>query len=177
MANAFLMAFPYGTIRIMSSYNFSSDNIDEGPPMDENERILPVTLDDAGNCQNGWICEHRWKPIAEMITFRSYVFGADITKRRIFEPHTVGFCREDKGFIVLSSSEFSSLIDNPVFVCVPMGKYCDIIAGYDDNGNCLHEIDVDDGGMAVLLQKGTANSNGVIAIHVGSRLNDTGYGG
>lgn len=166
MANAFMLAHPYGTIRIMSSYNFSSDNIDEGPPMDENEKILSVTSDDTGACENGWICEHRWQQIVEMVKFRVNVYGTTISKWIIFEPGTVGFCREDKGFIAFSNNNFDCLIKKIVFVCVPMGKYCDVITGYDENGNCLSLIEVNRGRKAVLIKQ--ANYNGVIAFHVGS---------
>lgn len=170
MANAFMLAYPYGTIRIMSSYNFSYDNMDEGPPMDKNEKILSVTVDDTGNCENGWICEHRWKPIVEMVKFRVNVFGTSISKWRLFEPNTVGFCREDKGFITFSSSNFERLVEKLVFVCVPTGKYCDVITGYDENGNCLSVVDVDSRRNAVLITRHDANNNGVIAFHVGSRI-------
>lgn len=168
MANAFMLAYPYGTIRIMSSYDFSIDNIDEGPPMDENEKILPATLDDTEACENGWICEHRWKPIVEMVKFRVNVFGTTISKWRIFEPNTVGYCREDKGFIAFSDNNFDCLIEKLVFVCVPTGSYCDVITGYDENGNCLNVIEVDSGSNAVLIKE--ANYNGVVALHIGSRI-------
>lgn len=170
MANAFMLAYPYGTIRIMSSYNFSSNDIDKGPPMDENEKILSVTLDDAGNCLNGWICEHRWKPIVEMVKFRVNVHGTEMSKWKVFESSTLAFCRADKGFIAFSSSKFRSLADESIFVCVPTGKYCEVIEGYDDNGNCLSEIEVDSDRKAVIIGNGKSNSNGVIAFHVGSRL-------
>lgn len=172
MANAFMLAYPYGTIRIMSSYNFSYNDIDEGPPMDKDEKILSVSLDDNGICENGWICEHRWQPIVEMVKFRVNVFGSIISKWRIFEPNTVGFCREDKGFIIFSSNSFDCLIESAVFVCVPTGKYCDVIAGYDENGNCFNVIEVDSERNAILIKSGETNDNGVIAFHVGSRIDN-----
>ncbi|KAG4066490.1 hypothetical protein HA402_007126 [Bradysia odoriphaga] len=170
MAIAFLLAYPYGTIRLMSSYNFSKFDIEQGPPMDENENILSVTLDDDGNCENGWICEHRWKPIVQMVNFRVNVYGRRITKRRVFDSNTVGFCREDKGFIVFTSRNFSSLVGNLIFVCVPRGKYCDVIAGYDEKGNCLSIVNVDSESKSILFKTKDSNNNGVLAIHVGSRL-------
>lgn len=165
-----MLAYPYGTIRLMSSYNFSYDNMDEGPPMDENEKILSVSAAGIGSCENGWICEHRWKPIVEMVKFRVNVFGTAITKWRLFEPSTVGFCREDKGFVTFSSENFECLIEKPVFVCVPPGDYCDVIAGNDENGNCLSVIEVDSERKAVLRKRNESNNNGVIAFHVGSRI-------
>ncbi len=53
----FMLAHPYGTPRIMSSYNFSDFN--DGPPADEYFNIMSPELDDMGLCRNGWICEQR----------------------------------------------------------------------------------------------------------------------
>lgn len=92
MANAFMLAYPYGTIRMMSSYDFTYDDIEGGPPMDRNENIISVTLANNETCENGWICEHRWPPLVEMVKFRVEVFGTTISKPRIFDPNTVGFC-------------------------------------------------------------------------------------
>lgn len=170
MANAFMLAYPYGTIRMMSSYNFTYDNIEGGPPMDENENIMSVTLVNNQTCGNGWVCEHRWPPLVEMVKFRVEVFGTTISKPKIFEPDTVGFCREDKGFIIFSSSNFDCLDEKLVFVCVPTGKYCDVIAGYDQNGHCINIIDVDSKRHAILTKNRENTNNGVIAFHIGSRI-------
>lgn len=169
MAVAFMLAYPYGTVRLMSSYNFSEDNIDRGPPTDENEKILPVTVNGTTECVNGWICEHRWKPIVEMINFRINVNGTSMTKRKIFDSDTVAFCREDRGFIVFTNSNFSSLAGKRIFVCVPKGKYCDVIMGYNENGNCLNVVEVDNR-RAILFKPGDDNNNGVVAFHIGSRI-------
>lgn len=165
-----MLAYPYGTIRMMSSYDFPCDNIDKGPPMDEKEKIISVASQGNETCQNGWICEHRWQPLVEMVKFRVNVFGTTISKQKIFEPNTVGFCRKDKGFIVFSSSNFDCLVENPVFVCVPPGKYCDVIAGYDSNENCVNIIEVDNKRNAMLIKNKSAANNGVIAFHIGSRI-------
>lgn len=170
MANAFLLAYPYGTILLMSSYNFTDDDIERGPPMDEEEKILSVTLNSDGNCENGWICEHRWMPIVEMVNFRVNVHGTSMTKRKIFDSNIVGFCREDKGFVVFTNSDFDSLVGKLIFVCVPEGRYCDVIKGYDEYGNCLSVVEVDSGRTSVLFKSEGSNNNGVVAFHIGSRL-------
>lgn len=170
MANAFMLAYPYGTIRLMSSYNFTDNDIERGPPMDKDEKILSVTLDDDGNCENGWICEHRWMPIVQMVNFRANVYGTSMTKPRVFDPNTIGFCREDKGFIVFTSNNFDSLVGELIFVCVPKGKYCEVIEGYDGLGNCLSIVEVDGASNSVLFKTEGGNNNGVLAFHTGSRL-------
>jgi alpha-amylase len=59
MATAFHLAWPYGVPRIMSSFNFTTR--EQGPPKDSQKNILPPTFDANGQCDNGWVCEHRWQ--------------------------------------------------------------------------------------------------------------------
>jgi alpha-amylase len=65
MATSFMLAWPYGTPRVMSSYNwprYIQDDKDVndgvGPPSD-GDQIKSVTINDDMTCGNGWICEHR----------------------------------------------------------------------------------------------------------------------
>lgn len=66
MATAFMLADDYGMARVMSSYQFASD--DEGPPTDALNNTLDVTTDANGDCLGGWVCEHRWPPILNMVS-------------------------------------------------------------------------------------------------------------
>ncbi|KAG8228003.1 hypothetical protein J437_LFUL007976 [Ladona fulva] len=64
MAVAFMLAWPYGEPRLMSSFQFNSS--EAGPPHDKRGDILPVTINEDMTCGNGWICEHRWRQIYDM---------------------------------------------------------------------------------------------------------------
>lgn len=72
MAVAFMLAWPHGQPLLMSSY-FSNDDY-QGPPSSSKEEILHVEYTDNG-CVSGWICEHRWRAIYGMVTFRNTVAG------------------------------------------------------------------------------------------------------
>ena len=61
MAVIFMLSWPYGVPRVMSSYDFHEDGT--GPPSGS-----PGT---SGLCQNGWICEHRWRQITNMVQWRN----------------------------------------------------------------------------------------------------------
>ncbi|KAK7085110.1 alpha-amylase [Halocaridina rubra] len=65
MGNAFMLADSYGIVRIMSSYEFS--NVNQGPPTTPDNSTLPVNIGVDGLCEGGWVCEHRWAPIANMV--------------------------------------------------------------------------------------------------------------
>jgi alpha-amylase len=73
MAVAFMLAYPYGYPRIMSSFFF--DDRDQGPPHDANDNILSPTINSDETCGNGWVCEHRWRQIFNMVEFRNLVAG------------------------------------------------------------------------------------------------------
>lgn len=76
MATAFHLAWPYGDVpRIMSSFAFS--NRDTGPPADASGNILPPQFSADGTCNNGWVCEHRWHQIVQMVVFRNVVQGTN----------------------------------------------------------------------------------------------------
>ena len=56
---AFMLSFHRGFKRLMSSFYF--DNADQGPPENPPESVT------SGSCGDGWVCEHRWPIIANMV--------------------------------------------------------------------------------------------------------------
>lgn len=95
MATAFTLAWNYGTIRLMSSFGF--DHHDEGPPMDSSERIISPTINADNSCGNGWICEHRWRQIANMVSFANQVKGTGVNDWWDNGNNKIAFCRGDQG--------------------------------------------------------------------------------
>jgi alpha-amylase len=82
MATAFMLAHEYGFTRVMSSYYFSDR--DQGPPYLGNS-IAPVVVVN-GSCTGGWVCEHRWTPITNMVKFRNIARGETVSY--------LGFCTD-----------------------------------------------------------------------------------
>lgn len=72
MATAFVLAFPYGQPQVLSSYTFSEQL--EGPPTVDDGDIAQVKFNAKG-CTGGWVCEHRWPQIANMVKFWNTVKG------------------------------------------------------------------------------------------------------
>ncbi|RLU18257.1 hypothetical protein DMN91_008613 [Ooceraea biroi] len=56
IAVAFMLAFPYGHPRVMSSYAFSDPS--QGPSASSDGSIISPEISNC-QCTNGWICEHR----------------------------------------------------------------------------------------------------------------------
>jgi hypothetical protein len=73
MAVAFMLAYPYGYPRLMSSFFF--DEFHQGPSHDASDNFLSPTINSDGTCGNGWVCEHRWRQIANMVAFMNVVAG------------------------------------------------------------------------------------------------------
>ena len=76
LANVFMLAFPYGTPQVMSSYAFT--NSDQGPPADAQGRTDAVYVNGQyvkgqADCFGRWVCEHRHSAIASMVMFRNQV--------------------------------------------------------------------------------------------------------
>lgn len=66
MGVCFSLAHDYGFMRIMSSYYF--DNSDQGPPGSSYGGTDDVPINGDGTCGGGWVCEHRWNAITQMVS-------------------------------------------------------------------------------------------------------------
>lgn len=82
MATAFMLAHPYGFTRVMSSYYWDQNFVNGqdlndwvGPPHDDSYNIVGPTFNADDSCGNGWVCEHRWRQIYDMVEFRNVAHG------------------------------------------------------------------------------------------------------
>ncbi|KAL3280312.1 hypothetical protein HHI36_017801 [Cryptolaemus montrouzieri] len=165
MANAFMLAHPYGQPRVMSSFAFTDP--DQGPPHDDNYNIISPQMNPDYSCSNGWVCEHRWREIYNMVAFRAAVKGTDIKNWWSNGDQQISFCRGDIGFVALTNG---GDIDQDLNVCVPPGTYCDIISGDLVDGKCTGKVvEVREGSVA-RIQLGYNELNGVIAIYTYAKL-------
>lgn len=135
-----------------------------GPPSDENGNILSPTIFLNETCGMGWICEHRWHEIIQMINFRNVVENGNLTHWWDNGNNQIGFCRgTDKGHIFFNNDNYA--IHSELLTCLSAGTYCDIMSGRKIGNTCT--------GKQVVVQKnGIAKINvkklgGMLAIHVG----------
>jgi alpha-amylase len=165
-AVAFMLAHPHGGNhpRVMSSFYF--DDPSQGPPQDSDGNIISRGVDENGQCTNGWVCEHRWSPIANMIKFRAATDGAELRLFTNFAENQIAFCRGKKGFVAINNSD--RLFNETVSACVPDGVYCDVISGDIVQGQCSGKtIKVENGRARIEIP---SDSDGVVAIHVGANI-------
>ncbi|XP_059087363.1 alpha-amylase A-like [Tigriopus californicus] len=145
VATAVMLAHDYGFKRVMSSYYF--DDSDQGPPGSQPPSITQEP------CGNGWVCEHRWAPIMNMVQFANAVIGEPVENWQVIGD-SLGFSRGSKGFVAvggLNGAEF--------YTGLPDGEYCDIIH------ECAQKVTVS-GGKAFI--KKFQDNDGVVAFYVGA---------
>ncbi|HWN68107.1 MAG TPA: carbohydrate-binding module family 20 domain-containing protein [Haliangium sp.] len=158
LATAFMLAHPYGYPQVMSSYAFSDG--DQGPPA-------------PGGCSaSGWVCEHRWTTIANMVRFRNVTNGAPLSNWWDNGNNRVAFGRGDKGFIAINKE--SGTMTQRLQTGLAAGTYCNIAAGDFVNGACTGPtITVETGGFVNF----SVPSMQAAAIHIGAKIGGGGGGG
>lgn len=165
LATAFMLAWPFGTTRVMSSFAF--EDPEGGPPtVPGTEDILPVHGAAGPACGAGtWVCEHRRTSIAPMVRFRSVTAGAPVENLWSDAPDRLAFSRGDRGFVALNRSETAALEAN-LRTGLPPGEYCDVLGGGLLDGACAGAVVVvgPDGGADIRVPPMRA-----LALHVGAR--------
>ena len=165
MAVGFMLAYPYGKTRVMSSYAFEDPS--QGPPADSNGNILsPLPAFPNGNetnsCGRGWVCEHRWPEIVGMVRFRNVVGDSAIKNWWSNGENQIAFAREGRGFIAFNNQQGSKL-EQTLQTSLPAGTYCDVISGRKRSNMCTGKnITVEQDGTASIA----VESIGFIAIHI-----------
>lgn len=156
VANVFMLGYPYGHVRLMSSFYFEDRNW--GTPHNSDGTISRIHQPDGSvDCtDHSWICEHRWPEISRMVPFRNLL--ADATTLNNWWSNKggqVAYGRGHKGFVVVNTE--SVTMDTWLQTGLPAGRYCDVVnSNYNyDNGNCTDDvvrvgnwIDVGSDGMA-----------------------------
>ncbi|MEV0725735.1 alpha-amylase family glycosyl hydrolase [Micromonospora purpureochromogenes] len=158
LANAFMLAWPYGAPTVMSSYTFSSR--DQGPPSDANNKTLNTT------CYSGWQCEHRWRVVANMVGFHNATQGTAVANWYDNGYQHIAFSRAGKGYLTIND-ESSAITGRSYYAGLPAGRYCDVIHGDYANGSCSGPvITVDANGWFAA----NIPAHDAVAIHVGAKL-------
>lgn len=167
MATAFHLAWPYGVPRLMSSFAFTERNT--GPPNDGNGNIVPPAFNSAAQCTNGWVCEHRWPQIANMVGFRNAVQGTGVNNWWDNQSNQIAFSRGNRGFIAFNG-QYGVDLRQTLQTGLPAGTYCDIATGNKVGSACTGTaVVVQANGVADVFLSASA-AEGFIAIHANTRL-------
>lgn len=164
LAVLFMLAWPYGYPRVMSSYAFTDGT--HGPPSDAAGQTTPV-LDSAGDCSEGWVCEHRRPAVLGMVGFRNATSAAFVVENWWSNGNDeIAFSRGDLGFFALNREEASGLTET-LETGMVAGRYCDVTTGELRDGACTGRIvEVGPDGRAEIV----LDPLDALAIHVGVGL-------
>nr|XP_033772179.1 pancreatic alpha-amylase-like [Geotrypetes seraphini] len=175
MGVGFMLAHPYGFTRIMSSFQWPRDFVNGkdvndwmGPPSYSDGTTKPVTINADTTCGKGWVCEHRWRQIRNMVGFRNVVDGEPFANWWDNGSNQIAFGRGNKGFIIFNNDDWN--LDVTLKTGLPGGIYCDIISGQKENGRCTgNQIQVGSDGSAH-FQISSSAEDPFAAIHIDSKL-------
>jgi len=156
MAEAFMIAWPYGVPQVMSSFSFT--NSDAGPPAASDGTTTPVS------CGNGWECEHRWRTTANMVGLRNAAAGAPVTNWWSNGYDQIAFGRGSAAFVAFNRN--GSALTRTFQTSLPAGTYCDVMSGDFSAGTCTGTTySVDSSGLVTA----TVPANGVLALDIDAR--------
>jgi alpha-amylase len=185
LANVFMLAWPYGTPVVMSSYAFHTvTNFDtsHGPPFVAGTGATrgawdggvsqPACFDQA---IGGWVCEHRFRPIGNMVGFRNATAAHQaVTDWTDNGANQIAFGRGDRGFVVINKE--AAAVNRSFHTSMAAGRYCNIVSGEftaataTAAASCTGDVvTIDAAGNGAF----TATAFGAAAIHVNARLDAT----
>jgi alpha-amylase len=156
LAEAFMLAFPYGTPSVMSSFAFSTS--DQGPPSASDGTTSQV------DCGTGaWICEHRWRTTENMVGLRNAAAGAAVTNWWTNGSNEIAFGRGGNAYVAFNRS--GSALTQTFQTSLAAGNYCDVMSGDYTSGTCTGTVYTVNGSGQVTL---TVPANGVVGLDVAS---------
>lgn len=163
MATGFALAHPYGNVRMMSSFHF--EHGDQGPPQDAAGNLVSPSILPDGSCGNGWVCEHRWRQITNMISFRNAAGNTPISWWWDNGSNQISMCRGNRAFAAWNNDYHD--LNMRLRTCLPPGQYCDIISGQRVGNKCtgLNITVASDEGAQIIIPRNA--EDGFVAIHVG----------
>jgi alpha-amylase len=137
-AAVFMLAWPYGYPVLMSSYAFNTSSAfdtSHGPPFDPATGATRGPWDGAADQPScfspsigGWVCEHRLRPIGNMVAFRNATVGNWFVSDWWDNGNDqIAFGRGDLGFVVINQEGHA--LTRSFHTSLPAGRYCDILSG------------------------------------------------
>lgn len=144
LANAFMLAHPYGSPNVYSGYKWSDK--DDGPP--------------SGG--DGWTDMHARKAVTGMVGFRNAVGDAKLTDWWS-EGKALAFGRGEKGFVALNAGDGE--LKQTFTTSLPAGTYCNVAeaSASDCSG---HTVKVADDGAI----QATVAAKGVLALDTDAKV-------
>ncbi|KAF8714608.1 Aamy C, partial [Rhizoctonia solani] len=154
LAHIFMLSYPYGTPTILSSYGFDDSNA--GAPS------AWGSCNGSGGA-NGWLCQHRWTPIAGMIKFYNKVDSSNLNNWVQGTNQQIAFGRGNAGFVAINNEDWQW--SRTFKTSLPSATYCDVITGKKSGSSCTGgKITIANGSLTVTIPGRSA-----VAYHIGAK--------
>jgi alpha-amylase len=163
LANVFMLAYPYGYPKVMSSYDFQGDT-DAGAPS--------VLVHNNGNLEcfgSSWQCEHRWSYIAGGVDFRNNTADNWSTTNWWDNGNNqIAFGRGSSGFVAINKEDVN--LTSTLNTQMSAGTYCNVLKGQlsADAKSCSGETITVNKGGSINANVGVWDA---FAIHQGAKIN------
>lgn len=150
LANAFMLAYPYGTPNIFSGYEFHDS--DSGAPGATKTKVPDTDCSE----DSGWSCTDRWTDVRGMIGWHNVANDAPLTDWQDDGGNMIAFGRGSRAFIAINNDVHAHTITYRT--SMPAGEYCDVYGSAD----CAGTVRVRWNGDVTL----TVSAGGAVAFHV-----------
>ncbi|MBQ4849935.1 alpha-amylase family protein [Pseudoalteromonas sp. MMG012] len=162
LANVFMLTYPYGYPKVMSSFEFYGDTDAGGPN-------VPVHQGTQLNCfAQQWLCEHRKTLISGAVNFRNNTTGAwQVNNWWDNGNNQIAFSRGAEGFVAINKE--TNLLQQTLQTGLSKGVYCDVLTGMlsADKSSCTGKsLVVNEQGMSVI----SVSSMDAVAVHHHSKI-------
>eukprot|EP00927_Polykrikos_kofoidii_P065554 TRINITY_DN61294_c0_g1_i1.p1 TRINITY_DN61294_c0_g1~~TRINITY_DN61294_c0_g1_i1.p1 ORF type:complete len:571 (-),score=88.41 TRINITY_DN61294_c0_g1_i1:23-1690(-) len=159
MANIFMLAWPYGIPKVMSSYYLVTNYTWYGPPS------TPVHKHDRVDCGGGftWVCEHRIPAIANMVAWRRSAGTSPVVHWAADGGGRIAFGRGAAAFVAMNQevSRSGGHWVAKLQTGLPAGVYCDV--SRSDEPHVCPQLNVRVGGEIEIALP----PNSSLALHIG----------
>ncbi len=162
LANVFMLAYPYGYPKVMSSYDFHGDT-EAGAPS--------VSVHNNGNLEcfaDKWKCEHRWGYIAGGVDFRNNTADNWSTTNWWDNGNNqIAFGRGSSGFVAINREGYN--LNATLNTDMEAGEYCNVLKGQlsADASSCSGEVITVDNNGNISANLGSMDA---FAIHQGAKI-------
>ncbi|KYB29170.1 Alpha-amylase-related protein-like Protein [Tribolium castaneum] len=133
---------------------------------DSDENVKSPIIYTDGSCGNGFVCEHRWPQVRNMVDFRNAVSGTEIGNWWSNNEQQIAFSRGSVGFIAFANG---GNLTEKIQTGLAAGTYCDIISGSLVNKTCTGKSVVVDGKGVASIRILESDFEGVVAVFVNSK--------
>ena len=135
LANAFMLAYPYGAPNVFSGYEFHDTDSGASGATATSVPDIDCSKD------SGWSCTERWPDVHGMVGWHNVAGDAPLSDWQDDGDNMIAFGRGGRAFIVINNSVRTRTVT--YHTALPAGEYCDVYASADCSGSVHVRFDGD----------------------------------